>query len=721
MSHESALLTAVRVRDIAGALELLRSRDKIDVDACDESGRTALHLAADDASLQPVVEALIRRGASVNVPNAHGNTPLHRAAKHGHTEIAMTLLREGANVHLRNQRGESAAESSRTEALRQALLEGHTPQAAEEEGADDAPLEAPMVPQAAASQATTAADEAERRRREERSAKEKAVREAYRRSAQDLRRQSDASTGAARALSWDVFVQRHATDDGDKRKAAAGGRGGGGGHGGGHGGAKLVAQKQQEQAARAAQRKQRARSGGAVAASGGDSSAESMQAAARKQAATSTQAEASPQAATEGPALSTAPLPPWLARSRSGAESSPHVAGDDALAAAQARDVRGAAAKGTAVPRRGSAPTQRSKAEPASGGTTPRRHSSQERPSTPAARQPSVEASEAGWGGWLVQRLQRRVLQVVAVTGLAEHPSAAPRDAAAALAADLEDVQSPLGSEVSAFVQDFKRSSEAALLQLEAAADAGTGGLAEAGAEAAPADDGMEAPRSAAEVALAEHAARALDFESRLLDVVYGDGRAQAVEAQTAGEPPAGSLAVLDVLQRAYLPRIEPQLRALHARARGARAEALRTTLHALRLRHPELIGLREALVSASGGGAPCSTVLEASWLYGEATEALKALPAERTAVGKVRVLKAAMEHIVKATAGRVAELSADDLVPLVTLVLVASRLDHLEFESFLLEEVLSEMLTGGHEGYAVCTVQVSLGFLRHLEVTPSE
>jgi len=336
-----------------------------------------------------------------------------------------------------------------------------------------------------------------------------------------------------------------------------------------------------------------------------------------------------------------------------------------------------------------------------------------------------------------VQRLQRRVLQVVAVTGLAPQPGASHRSAAAALAADLEDEQSPLGQEVAAFVEGFKRSSEAAALQLEAAAAAGTAGVAvavaeEEGAGAEPADDDAlpDAPRSAAEVALAEHAARALDFESRLLDVVYGDGRAWAVEAEAEaeGEPPAGSLAVLELLQRAYLPKIEPQLRRLHARARAPRAEALRTTLHALRLRHPELIGLREALVSSSGGGgssgeggAPCSTILEASWLYGEAAEALKALPAERTAVGKVRVLKAAMEHIVKATAGRCDELSADDLVPLVTLVLVACRVDHLEFESFLLDEVLAEMLTGGHEGYAVCTVQVSIAFLRHLQLTPSE
>ena len=88
----------------------------------------------------------------------------------------------------------------------------------------------------------------------------------------------------------------------------------------------------------------------------------------------------------------------------------------------------------------------------------------------------------------------------------------------------------------------------------------------------------------------------------------------------------------------------------------------------------------------------------------------------------KVRVLKAAMEHLVRATAGRCDELSADDLVPLVTLVLVACSpyVEQLDFEAFLLDDVLTEALTGGHEGYAVCTVQVAIGFLRHLQLQPA-
>ena len=133
MSEDWALQNALRCRDAAAALEILRSR-KADVNACDDSGRTPLHLAVEDELLLPVVEELLMLGASVNLPNAHGNTPLHRAAKHGHVQIALALRHHGADVQLKNSRGETAAESSKTVALRDELLKGIAPE--EEEVAE---------------------------------------------------------------------------------------------------------------------------------------------------------------------------------------------------------------------------------------------------------------------------------------------------------------------------------------------------------------------------------------------------------------------------------------------------------------------------------------------------------------------------------------------------------------------------------------------------------
>ena len=57
--------------------------------------------------------------------------------------------------------------------------------------------------------------------------------------------------------------------------------------------------------------------------------------------------------------------------------------------------------------------------------------------------------------------------------------------------------------------------------------------------------------------------------------------------------------------------------------------------------------------------------------------------------------------------------------MPLVSLGLVACRLEplDLDFELFLLEEMLPDALAGGQEGYCVCTLQVATCFLRQLQL----
>lgn len=72
------------------------------------------------------------------------------------------------------------------------------------------------------------------------------------------------------------------------------------------------------------------------------------------------------------------------------------------------------------------------------------------------------------------------------------------------------------------------------------------------------------------------------------------------------------------------------------------------------------------------------------------------------------------------ATKGRCAELSADDLVPLLTLVLVAARID-VSFEAYALCELLPDLIATGRESYCVCTMQVALGFLSAYGAEPED
>ena len=441
-------------------------------------------------------------------------------------------------------------------------------------------------------------------------------------------------------------------------------------------------------------------------------------------------------------------LPAWLAASReaevaaadpkaaaASAEPSPHVtAAVDGVAAAQARTAR--AARGQAA----AAVSHRQPPSRSSGSSHGQQRQGQQQGQQRQGQRQQQGGEGLGQGLmegslWLLESvtptwLTRRVSEVGGAVAAAAFACgdymAQPAGAAEVLAAELVNPQTALGGAVAAFVVQFVSfcaacEDERGLrppprpppLPQEAEVEA----VGEKEAEEAEAE---EVVVTAEEAALQEAVGRALSFEAELLELCWAHGRAPEVAAQAEAEGQSADLALLALLQQAYQPAITHSLRALHAAARSARAEALRGTRGALRVRHPEVIGLREELVSAHG--VPRCSVLEASWLYSEGTERLDALPRAATVAAKVRVLIGATERLVAVTAGRCDALSADDLVPLVTLALVACRLEplDLDFELFLLEELLPDALAGGQEGYCVCTVQVATCFLRQLQLPPT-
>ena len=76
------------------------------VNALNARGETPLHRAALNGHTE-VARVLLAREADVNLQDNHGYTPLHCAAERGHTEVARVLLKHRASVDAQGTRGEA--------------------------------------------------------------------------------------------------------------------------------------------------------------------------------------------------------------------------------------------------------------------------------------------------------------------------------------------------------------------------------------------------------------------------------------------------------------------------------------------------------------------------------------------------------------------------------------------------------------------------------------
>jgi ankyrin repeat protein len=121
---------AVPIADAArdGDLKALRAllAQKVNVNAPEPDGSTALHWAADRGDLT-AVDLLLRNGANARVVNRYGVTPLSLAADNGGAAVIDRLLKAGADPNTAAGGGETvlmtAARAGRTDAVR-VLIEG---------------------------------------------------------------------------------------------------------------------------------------------------------------------------------------------------------------------------------------------------------------------------------------------------------------------------------------------------------------------------------------------------------------------------------------------------------------------------------------------------------------------------------------------------------------------------------------------------------------------
>ncbi|KAG6618393.1 putative DNA ligase [Phytophthora cinnamomi] len=106
----TALHLAVLTHDAAMTAFLLTPGGGLNVDAFDDLHRSPLHYAVESPAALPIIARLVQHGATVNVADERGDTPLHWAAFSGRAAVAQNLLTLGADPTLVNSDWETPAQ-----------------------------------------------------------------------------------------------------------------------------------------------------------------------------------------------------------------------------------------------------------------------------------------------------------------------------------------------------------------------------------------------------------------------------------------------------------------------------------------------------------------------------------------------------------------------------------------------------------------------------------
>lgn len=103
---QTPLMLAIKHGEVRESIQLLIDLGS-DVNATDNRGKTALHLAVKREDVE-IVKLLIAAGANVNVQGTGDRqSPLHLAVSQENVEITVALFQAGANPFVRNRRGDT--------------------------------------------------------------------------------------------------------------------------------------------------------------------------------------------------------------------------------------------------------------------------------------------------------------------------------------------------------------------------------------------------------------------------------------------------------------------------------------------------------------------------------------------------------------------------------------------------------------------------------------
>lgn len=126
----ASLHQAAREGDLDAVRHALRH--SADINARDQQGRSALHLAAGGGHDELTSILIGEFGADVNARDLNGQTALHHAAAAGHKQTVATLLAKGADLTIQDQFGRTPLDLAtmsghlKTTAILKAALDAQT-------------------------------------------------------------------------------------------------------------------------------------------------------------------------------------------------------------------------------------------------------------------------------------------------------------------------------------------------------------------------------------------------------------------------------------------------------------------------------------------------------------------------------------------------------------------------------------------------------------------